>query len=102
MFIGTNFDIYTELSELIDLLSEAASDEVLKMRVERIVQCFRDDLLVMDQLVTALQSAAQGNSDYGMACMLIMGSATNILNAFNRVHDTAQAIEGVSQPTPVA
>ena len=81
--VGTKHDIMSELFELDELLGSEASGSVIRSRVNRIVQWFRDDITRMHQLVMNLGSANKQDPVCGLAYVLVSESATNILNAFN-------------------
>jgi hypothetical protein len=79
--IGTDFDIISELFDFDDILSAPTPDAaVVATRIERIVRWLSRDLPKMHQLIAAVQSAAETNPDYGLACMLLTESAATILH----------------------
>ncbi len=87
--IGTKHDIFTELFELDELLSAKASLSVIHLRVNRIVKWFREDITRMHELVMALESTGKQDPACQPACVLVVESAANILNAFNRTKTAA-------------
>lgn len=97
--VGTKHDIFSELFELDELLGADASAVVIRSRVDRIVQWLSDDINRMHQLVMALESASKQSSVYGAAYVLVVESATNILNAFNRTRTAADSLRAEADET---
>jgi hypothetical protein len=98
--IGTNFDIYTERTELSDILSSSQPDSaVVAAYVERIVKWLGEDIPKLTEIATALGDASRHNPNYMLASILIMESANNILTSFDRVLDAAKTVQGDSHAT---
>jgi hypothetical protein len=51
-----------------------------------------EDMLKMHELITALEAASKRDPKSGSAFMLVLESATNILNAFNRAKAAVELI----------
>lgn len=90
--VGTKHDIISELFELDELLGSQASASVIRSRVNRIVQWFRDDITKMHELVMALESASKQDPSCGPAYFLVAESAASILSAFNRTSAAADSL----------
>ena len=91
--IGTKHDIFTELSEMSDLLD---SETVVLDRAKRIVGWFQEDVEKMHELVAALEAESKsGPGDKG-AYILVAESAGNILKELN---GTLSALERVRDIT---
>ena len=91
--IGTKHDLITELFDLDDLVATQATDAEVGERVERIMQWAFEDLRKLHEVVTALDEASKRNDvEFGLASMLVMESAGNILNAFHPTRAAADAV----------
>ncbi len=80
--IGTKHDIVTEVSEMHDLLGEAAYPSVILQRAERIVRWFQEDMDKLNALVMGLAADMDADPGSSGAYVLVAESATNILSAF--------------------
>ena len=81
--ISTKHDVMTELFELADETRTDASK--LPEKVQRILQWLSEPIGGMHQLVIDFQASTETNPRLFMAFILMVESATNILNAFNAV-----------------
>lgn len=90
--IGTKHDLITEIFDLDELLASDASDEKVGERVQRIVRWAHDDLVKMHGLVTALDELSKRDAQYSLASLLVVESATNLLNAFHQMRTAADGV----------
>ena len=65
---------------------------MIRSRVNRIMQCFQDDIARMHRLVMALESSSKQDPAYGPAYVLVAESATNVLDAFGRTRAAADSL----------
>lgn len=100
--IGTKHDIFSELFELDELLDSQPSASVIRLRVDRIVQWLWDDIIRMHELVKALELAKKHDPACELAYVLVIESATNIINAFNRTKAAADALHTGEDERPNA
>ncbi len=87
--IGTKHDIVTEVSEMHDLLGEAAAPTVILERAERIVRWFQEDMGKLNALVMGLATDMEADPGSAGAYVLVAESASNILSAFK---ETVEAL----------
>lgn len=93
-FINTKYDIFSELSEIDDILDSPNPEPVvLSSYIERIVKWLSDDMSKMHELITALEDVSKLQPDYRLAYVLVAESATNILQAFNSVQAAVNRIQ---------
>jgi response regulator of citrate/malate metabolism len=93
--IGTKHDVISDLFELDDKLQAAdiaQAHDLAASTLERLVAWMAEDMVKMHDLVVALEAASKREPKSGSAFMLVLESATNILNAFNRVRAAVEAI----------
>ena len=100
--IGTKHDLITELFDLDELLPTDALDATIGERVERMVRWARDDLLRLHELVVAIEDESRRDPQAMIAGILVMESAGNILNAFNRMQSAADGVLRAVQGCPLA
>jgi hypothetical protein len=100
--IGTKHDLITELFDLDELLPTGASDATIGERVERMVRWARDDLLRLHELVVAIEDEGRRDPQAMIAGILVMESAGNVLNAFNRMQSAADGVLRAVQGCPLA
>lgn len=79
--IGTKHDIITELFELEELVSADATDEQIDDKMARISKWLCEPITAMHNLASELQRLATADIRYGLAFLLILESATNIINS---------------------
>ena len=91
-FIGTKHDIFTELSEMYDLLNSEGGGTAVLDRAKRIVSWFREDLAKMHELVMGLEVESKSNLDDKGAYILVAESAVNILAEFNGTLTALEAL----------
>jgi len=93
--IGTKHDVIHDLFEL-DYELRSADIEQAKAyasaTLDRLLRWMQEDNMKMHSLVVALDAASKREPKSGSAFMLVLESATNILNAFNRVKAAVELI----------
>ena len=90
--IGTKHDLITELFDLDELVASDASDEKVGERVQRIVRWAHDDLVKVHGIVSALDELSKRDVQYSLASLLVVESATNLLNEFHQMRTTADGV----------
>lgn len=99
--IGTKHDLINELFDVDELLPTDAPDAAIGERVERMVRWARDDLLALHALVVAIEDEGSRDPQSMLAGILVMESAGNILNAFNRMQGAADGVLRAVQGCPL-
>jgi hypothetical protein len=89
--IGTKHDVISELSELSELIETGASVEKLSERRERIVTWLGEPIREMHEMVQKLSAQCGADERCFSVFLLLVESATNILNAFNSVSQSSEA-----------
>ena len=85
--IGTKHDVISDLSELHDKLQSAdieQAQERARAVLGRLVGWMAEDMGKMHELIILLEAASKRDPKSESGFMLVLESATNILNAFNR------------------
>jgi hypothetical protein len=92
--VSTKHDVIHELFELDELVASDPSASAIPRTVERIVAWLGEELAPMHELVMALDSARKKDPAQGAAYVLVVESAANIINAFNRTRAAAAPLLG--------
>lgn len=92
--ISTKHDVISELFELSELSESSTSMAEIKMRVERIIQWLWETILEMNEVVQSLQTASGADTQFFGGWLLVVESATHILEPFNRASQAADALQG--------
>lgn len=90
--IGTKHDIFTELSEMSDLLDSEDGATTVLDRAERIISWFREDIAKMHELVQELEVESKSKLGDKGAYILVAESAVNILKEFNGAAGALEAL----------
>lgn len=91
--ISTKHDVISELFELSEVSESSASPEEIKMRVERIIRWLWETILEMNEVVQSLQTASEADAQFFGSWLLVVESANNILEPFNRASQAADALQ---------
>jgi len=94
--IATKHDVISELFELSEV-SESSSPSNINERVKMIIEWLWETILEMHQVVQTLQTAAETDAQFSIGWLLVVESATNILNPFNRAAEAADALQQPQQ-----
>jgi hypothetical protein len=93
--VGTEHDVISELFALDELLERAGgSAPPVVERIERIIGWLSEDVGMVHELVLGLRSSTDRDPEYALGYVLVMESAVNILDAYNR---TVQAADSLRQ-----
>jgi hypothetical protein len=87
--ISTKHDVIHELFELDELVASDPSASAIPRYVERIVAWLGEEVTPMHELVMALDSSCKKDPAYTAAYVLVVESAANILDRFNRTKAAA-------------
>ena len=93
--IGTKHDVIHDLFELDENLHGVDIEQAKAYAIAtlaRLLRWMQEDMMKMHDLVVALEAASKREPKSGSAFMLVLESATNILNAFNRVKAAVELI----------
>lgn len=91
--IATKHDVISELFELSEVSESSASPEEITKRVERIIQWLWETILEMNEVVQSLQTASDADEQIFTSWLLVVESANNILEPFNRASEAADALQ---------
>jgi len=91
--VGTKHDVISDLFEIDELVASNAEDGVINSRLDRLMDWMREDFSKIHGLVQKLDAASKIDQAVGLAFLLVMESATNILNAFNQACDSIDAFK---------
>lgn len=94
--ITTKHDVISELFELSEVSESSTSPEEIKMRVERIIRWLWETILEMNEVVQSLQTASEAEVQFFGSWLLVVESANNILEPFNRASQAADALQRAS------
>ncbi len=94
--IGTKHDIISELFELSEVSESSASTDEINKRVERIIRWLGETIMEMNEVFQSLQTASEADGQFFGSWLLVVESANNILEPFNRASQAADAL----QPAP--
>jgi len=89
--IGTKHDVISELFELTELIKTGIPDEKLAEKKERIVVWLGESIRELHETVLNLSEQCGADERYFSIFLLLVESATNILNAFNSVSQSSEA-----------
>jgi hypothetical protein len=89
--IATKHDVISELVELSELSASSSKRVDLNPRIERIIQWLLEPIMEMHQVVKSLQESADVDARFSIGSLLVVESATSILNAFNSAKQAADA-----------
>lgn len=91
--ISTKHDIISELFELSEVSESSTSLTEIKKRVERIIHWLWETILEMNEVVQSLQTASEADEQSFGSWLLVVESANNILESFNRASQAADALQ---------
>ncbi len=91
--IATKHDIISELFELSEVSESSSSPAEIKKRVERIIRWLWETFQEMNEVVHSLQTASETDAKYSIGWLLVVESANNILEPFNRASQAADALQ---------
>ncbi len=91
--IGTKHDVVSELFELSEVSESSNSPAEIKNRVERIIRWLWETIMEMNEVDQSLQTASETDAKFSIGWLLVVESATNILNPFNRASEAADALQ---------
>jgi len=92
--IATKHDVVSELFELSEVSESSNSPGEIKKRVERIIRWLWETIQEINEVVQSLQTASETDEQFSIGWLLVVESATNILNSFNHA---AEAADGLQQ-----
>lgn len=96
--IGTKHDVLSELFELNEVFLAEEPISKIYERLQRVVRWFKEDIERMHHLVTVLDAFGRQDPRSQGAFVLIVESAANILNAFDRVLKAVDGLCGIDKP----
>lgn len=91
--IATKHDVISELFELSEVAVSSASPEEITKWVERIIQWLWETIQEMNEVVQSLQTASDADGQIPIVWLLVVESANNILEPFNRASEAADALQ---------
>ena len=100
--VGTKHDIISDLFELDEKLQSAdvaQARDYAASTLGRLVRWMSEDMVKMHELIVGLEAASKRDPKSGSAFMLVLESATNILNAFNRVRAAVDLLKAEVRTT---
>ncbi len=92
--IATKHDVISELFELSEVSESSTSPEEITKRVKRIIRWLWETILEMNEVVQSLQTASETDAKFSIGWLLVVESATNILDSFNRAAVAADELQG--------
>ena len=85
--IATKFDLVTEVSEMNDLLDAGSTSDVVLSQLRRALQWVQEDIAALNELVAQLRTASEHDPGCRTAYVLVVESATNVIEAFLRIDE---------------
>jgi hypothetical protein len=86
-------DMLGEIFDIEEVLASSTPDSALiRSRVEVVISWLCADISRMDALVHSLQADCEVDPAYGLGSLLVTESATNVLDAFNRLKTAFDAL----------
>jgi hypothetical protein len=91
--IATKHDVISELFELSEVSEASSSQSNIVKRVEMIIQWLGETIMEMHQVVQSLQTVSESDVQFFGSWLLVVESANNILEPFNRASQAADALQ---------
>ena len=90
--IATKHDVISEIFELSEV-SESSSPSNVNERVKMIIQWLWETIQETNEVVQSLQTASEADVQFFGSWLLVVESATHILEPFNRASQAADALQ---------
>jgi len=84
--LGTKHGVITELFELVEIIEKGGSTNERNKRMARVVSWLLEPIQEMDELLQALGKLCDKEPRFFSVYLLLIESATNILNVFNSIN----------------
>lgn len=99
--IGSKHDIISEVCELQEVLDAGPSESEIAKRVERIFRWLEEDTVQLQALVADLEAAHLADPALTPGYVLLVESAANIVQPFNRTRVAFNEFFGLEKSSPM-